>query len=269
MSVKIVDTTLRDGEQMAGVALGIEDKIQIAKKLDALGIYQIEAGIPAMGEEEKKCIRGLLELGLTSKISAWNRMVVRDLQESMELKPDIVHFSVPSSDIQIEHKLKKDRNWVLENMQRCIYTVKERGFELTVGFEDASRADFPFLLELIAAARKEGVDRVRYADTVGILYRQRIFDEITAIASNGGRGLEIHAHNDLGMAVANSVSAALAGAEYIDCTVGGTGERAGNCSYVHFLKAAKGLLGAFGNIDLAYAEAEEKEIMGIFKGKAH
>lgn len=265
--IKIVDTTLRDGEQKAGIALGIEKKVQIAKVLDSLGIYQIEAGIPAMGGEEKKSIQKIVELGLKSRISAWNRMHIKDIRQSIECGAQIIHISVPSSNIQLESKLKKSKNWVVDNLRRCISYCREKGFEVTVGLEDASRADFRFLLQLAAVALLEGAGRVRYADTVGVLYRQKIFDEIKNVKSQINIDLEIHAHNDLGMAVANSISAVEAGVRYVDCTIGGIGERAGNCDYVRFVVAAKACLGLFKDVDTKYIIKKQKEIMGIIKHK--
>ena len=265
--IKIVDTTLRDGEQKAGIALGLKEKVRIAKVLDSIGIYQIEAGIPAMGGEEKKSVQKIAELGLKSRVSAWNRLKLEDIRQSMETGAQIIHISVPSSNIQLYLKLRKDKDWVIDNLKRCVSYCREKGFEVTVGLEDASRADFSFLLQLVSAAFLEGAERVRYADTVGILYRQKIFDEIKAIKSHVDVDLEIHTHNDFGMAVANSIWAAEAGARYVDCTVGGVGERAGNCNFLQFMLAARACLGAFKYVDIGYLEENEKEIMGIIAYK--
>lgn len=267
MNINIVDTTLRDGEQSAGIALRANEKVQIAKLLDKLGIYQIEAGIPIMGGDEKKSIQKIIEQNLKSKISVWNRMNAADIRQSMECGNAIIHISVPSSDIQITSKLNKDRLWVIENLKKCIYLAKEKGYEVTIGLEDASRADFKFLLQIIATCFLEGVQRVRYADTVGVLHRQRIFDEISRIKAQLNIGLEMHAHNDLGMAVANSVSAVKAGAQFVDCTVGGIGERAGNCDYLQFVSSAKACLGIFKSVDIKGHEEVQKEILRLIKGK--
>ena len=236
---RIVDTTLRDGEQMAGVELGFNDKIEFAKIIDATGVYQIEAGTPAMGGEEKKSIEKLMQLGLKSKIAAWNRMNLRDIDHSMDCRVDIIHISVPVSEIQINWKLGKDRMWVTEQMRRSIYYAKEKGFEVVVGFEDASRASFDFLIKLCKEVKILGVERIRYADTVGILYPDKTFKEISEIKQKVDISIEFHGHNDFGMAVANSVAAVMAGADFVDSTFGGIGERAGNCNYVKLIKALK------------------------------
>jgi len=234
---KIVDTTLRDGEQMAGVELGFNDKIEFAKIIDSKDVYQIEAGTPAMGGDEKKSIEKLMELGLSSKISAWNRMNINDINHSIDCRVDIVHISVPVSDIQIKWKLGKDRIWVVNEMKKSVYYAKEKGLQVVVGLEDASRTSTDFLLHVIKEAKKLGVQRVRYADTVGILYPQKTFKLICEIRRNIDISIEFHAHNDFGMAVANSVSAVMAGAEFVDSTFGGIGERAGNCDYVKLINA--------------------------------
>ena len=263
MDVDIVDTTLRDGEQKAGIALGVRDKVRIAQILDSLGVFQIEAGIPAMGGDEKESITRMAALGLNSKISAWNRMHVDDIRKSMECGADMIHISVPSSDIQIKDKLGKDREWVADRMKRCIAFTKDRDYEVTIGFEDASRSDFDFLLHLCSIAFAEGVRRIRYADTVGILYPGRILKEIRSIRSQTKIEIEMHAHNDFGMAVANSVAAAKGGAKYVDCTFGGIGERAGNCNYIQFIRAWSGISDRCYDVDIKALEDAEKEIMGI------
>lgn len=265
MEINIVDTTLRDGEQKAGLALRVSDKVYIARLLDSLGIFQIEAGTPAMGGDEKKSIKRIMELGLKARVSAWNRMNTGDIKQSMDCGVDIIHISVPSSDIQIKTKLNKDRNWVIDNMRECILHAMDKGFEVTIGLEDASRADFKFMMRIIAVAFLEGVKRVRYADTVGVLHRQRAYKAVLDIKEELNIEIEMHAHNDFGMAISNSFSAARAGAKYIDCTVGGIGERAGNCDFLNFMSAGRKNYGLFGGFDLDYARSVQKEIMSIIK----
>ncbi|KOA21196.1 2-isopropylmalate synthase [Clostridium homopropionicum DSM 5847] len=263
MDIKIVDTTLRDGEQKAGIALSIKDKIQIAKILDKVGIYQIEAGIPSMGGDEKKSIKNIVELGLKSKISTWNRMNIEDINDSIDCGVDIIHISVPSSDVQIKSKLNKDKHWIVENVRRCISYVKNKSIEVTIGFEDASRADINFLINLSNIAKKEGADRIRYADTVGILYPKRTYEEIKRIKAETGIEIGIHAHNDFGMAIANSIAAVKGGAKYIDCTFGGIGERTGNCNFNDFILVAKEMLNYKTKIQVDDILKAEIDIMNI------
>jgi homocitrate synthase NifV len=243
MDISVVDTTLRDGEQKACVALGIDEKVKIAKIINNMGIAQIEAGVPAMGGEEKESIKKIVNLGLNSKISSWNRMNIQDIDHSIDCGVDIIHISIPSSDLQIKSKLKKDRDWVINNIRRCIAYTLDKGYEVTIGLEDASRADINFLIELCTTVFEMGVKRVRYADTVGILYPRKIFYHIKKLMQEVPVEIEIHAHNDFGMALANSLGAAEAGAKYVNCTVTGIGERAGNCDFIKFVKILEGLDG--------------------------
>ena len=263
MDVCIVDTTLRDGEQKAGIALKRSDKINIAGILDYLGIYQIEAGIPAMGGDEKKSVAKIAEMGLKCKVSSWNRLDISDVIHSMECAVDIIHISVPASDIQIMKKLGKTREWVLDNLKLCLAFCREKGFTVTVGLEDASRAEQSFLIKVAAAAMSEGAHRIRYADTVGIMTRNRITTVIRDIKSHIAADIEMHAHNDMGMAVANTLSAVKAGAAYVDCTIGGIGERAGNCNLLQFVRAAKVCFGLCNSYNVRDIKEAEKEIMGI------
>jgi len=269
MKINIVDTTLRDGEQRPGIALRMVEKINIAKMLSELGIYQIEAGIPAMGGDEKRYIIKLMDLGLDSKISTWNRMSINDIKDSMDCDPHIIHISVPSSDIQIQRKLHKNRTWVVENMKKCITYAKSKDYEVTIGLEDASRADCEFLTKLIGTANEMGVNRFRYADTVGILYPKIIYERVSRIKKQfRSIDLEIHAHNDLGMAVSNSMSAVKAGALYVDCTIAGIGERVGNCDYLKFITAAKAIYGYCNGVNLKNILRVQKSILGMIKSTA-
>ncbi|OPJ61908.1 homocitrate synthase [Clostridium oryzae] len=231
MKCRIVDTTLRDGEQMPGIAFNQEEKIRIARYLDSLDIYQIEAGTPAMGGEEKESIRSIAKLGLKSKIAAWNRVNIEDIKHSMDCYVDIIHVSVPTSEIQINRKISKDRRWVLHNIEKCIDYVLNQKFDISVGFEDASRADQTFIGELTKLCRAMGVSQIRYADTLGIMTPAKTYETIKRILDENDIDLEFHGHNDFGMAQANTLAAISAGAKYVDCTLGGIGERTGNCDY--------------------------------------
>jgi homocitrate synthase NifV len=234
---KIVDSTLRDGEQKCGLAFNLKEKIRLAKKIAELGVYQIEAGIPAGEGEEKESVYRIKQLALSSKISGWNRLNIKDIKHSIECDVDIVHMAVPISDIQIKEKLNKDREWIIDNLKECIYYAKSKGFETTIGLEDASRADISFLKTISSLCLNEGVSRIRFADTVGILSPMKIFNVIKSIKSECNIAIEIHTHNDFGLAVANSIAAIKAGAEFVDCTLNGIGERAGNCDYYKFIEA--------------------------------
>lgn len=237
----IVDTTMRDGEQSPGIVMTKEIKLKIARILDQIGVFQIEAGIPAAGSYEIDTIGEMIQNRNQAKISVWNRLKADDIQKSFECCPDIIHICVPVSYVHIYSKLKKNKAWIIKNMVSCVELAAGRGFEVTVGFEDASRADITFMIHLACLLRDLGVTRIRIADTVGVLTPSATFQSVRDIIENAGVDVEIHTHNDLGMAVANSITGAKAGADYIDTTILGIGERTGNCDFRKFIDAADSL----------------------------
>lgn len=167
--VYIVDTTLRDGEQTAGVVFTNDEKVRIAKYLDQIGVDQIEAGIPVMGGFEKDCIKEIVSLGLKASIMAWNRAVISDIQESVSCGVDAVAISISTSDIHIIHKLQTTREDVLKRMSDAVKYAKDRGLYVSVNAEDASRTNIEFLTEFALVAKHAGANRLRFCDTVGIL----------------------------------------------------------------------------------------------------
>lgn len=237
----IIDTTLRDGEQSPGIALGMEDKIKIAQLLDAIGVYEIEAGIPCLGGNESDIIREMVKNTKNAKISVWSRMHVNDIKMSLACKPHIIHIGTPVSYIQIYSKLKKNKVWVQKNLLECVDIAKSQGIDVTVGLEDASRSDIGFILSLIKELKKAGVNMIRLADTVGVLTPGRTKEMVETIKSHTDMEIEMHVHNDLGMAIANSITGAKAGAEFIDCTLFGIGERTGNCNLYDFVHASESI----------------------------
>lgn len=237
----IVDTTLRDGEQCPGIVFSMEDKLSLASILDSLNIFEIEAGIPCMGGEEEECVREIVRRKKNALISVWSRMKKEDIVRSVKCKPDIIHMGVPVSYVQIYSKMKKNKSWLQKSLAECLDTAKEAGVDVTVGFEDASRADVGFIINNIKLILDYGFNKIRIADTVGVFTPDRTAKLIHEILDAVNIEIEVHVHNDLGMAVANSVEAAKAGAKYIDCTLLGIGERSGNCNLYDFIFASEGL----------------------------
>lgn len=228
--VTIVDTTLRDGEQTAGVVFANAEKILIAEMLSDLGVDQLEVGIPTMGGDEKSAIKEIVRRNLKSSIMAWNRAVISDIDQSIDCGVDAVAISISVSDIHIQHKLKTSREWVLENMIKSVEYAKKNGLYVSVNGEDASRADKEFLVQFITEAKKAGADRFRYCDTVGIMEPFKLYDDIKYLHDKTGFDIEMHTHNDFGMATANALAGIKAGASHVGVTVNGLGERAGNAA---------------------------------------
>ncbi|GFP30615.1 homocitrate synthase NifV [Candidatus Hakubella thermalkaliphila] len=254
--IKIDDTTLRDGEQTAGVVFANNEKKRIARLLDEIGVHQIEVGIPAMGGDEKKTISDIVKMGLRSSILAWNRAVTSDIQHSLDCGVDAVAISISASDIHIEHKLRKDRQWVLESIKRYVDFAKEHNLYVSVNAEDASRADLEFLEEFALVAKEHGADRLRFCDTLGILDPFRTYQIVRYLKERVNIDIEMHTHNDFGMATANALAGAKAGASYINTTVVGLGERAGNAALEEVVMAMKHI----GRLDLGIKTEKLREL---------
>ncbi|RPF47046.1 homocitrate synthase NifV [Thermodesulfitimonas autotrophica] len=263
--IKIVDTTLRDGEQTAGVVFANREKVRIAKLLDELGVHQIEAGIPVMGGDEAEAIKEICRAGLKASIMGWNRPVIKDIEASLACGVDAVAISISTSDIHIKYKLQTSREWVIEKMTAAVAFAKKHGVYISVNAEDASRSDMDFLLTFARAAKEAGADRLRYCDTVGVLDPFTTYENIKRIIDEVGIPVEMHTHNDFGMATANALAGVKAGADWIGVTVCGLGERAGNAALEEVVMALKILYGH----DLGFKTEMFREIAEYVSRAAH
>ena len=237
---RIVDTTLRDGEQCPGIVFRKEDKVLLAKALDLLGLWEMEVGVVSAGGKKMDFFEQIMAERKQTKVSLWCRMMEDDMREACSMEPDLIHMGVPVSYVQIYTKLKKNKIWVQRQISSCLKIASEKNIPVTIGLEDSTRADMGFILTLVHQLKNEGVSTIRLADTVGMLSPERAEGMIREIKTiEKGMAIEIHEHNDLGMAVANSLLMAKEGGDLIDCTLLGLGERVGNCNMYDFIHTAE------------------------------
>ncbi|MDX1296256.1 MAG: homocitrate synthase [Sulfurimonadaceae bacterium] len=247
----INDTTLRDGEQAPYVAFNTEEKLSIAKGLVACGADELEIGIPAMGKREQEDIRELLDLGLDARMMTWNRAKMSDLEASLECGVKAVDLSIPVSDILIGVKFGGDKTRMLNELAEVVATAKREGVFVCIGGEDSSRGSNAFIEEVMSLGKELGADRFRYCDTVGIMTPTQTQETVKALTSLELLPIEMHTHNDYGLANANALSGIDAGAVSVNTTVIGLGERAGNASFEQISMALKHLYGETRDIDAA------------------
>lgn len=251
-TVILEDTTLRDGEQSPGLAFSKQRKIAIFSSLVDAGVKWLEVGIPAMGGDELDTIKTLLERKDEATLVAWNRGGKEDVVQSLNLGFDAVHIGLPTSNIHLGASLKKDRAWLLRTSSDLIKLAKDRGVFVSISAEDVGRSELSFVEEYAVHVAEAGADRIRLSDTVGILTPERYANIVSHVRHASGLAVQCHAHNDFGLATANTLAGIQAGATFFHATVNGIGERAGMPDLAQCVLALRVLY----NIDLGVDETK-------------
>jgi 2-isopropylmalate synthase len=244
-SISIFDTTLRDGEQSPGCSMNLQEKIQMARQLENLGVDVIEAGFPIASEGDFRAVRAVSEECETATIAALCRTTELDIARAAEAlksaRKSRIHTFVATSDIHLEFKLQKTRKQVLEMTRNSVRLASNYASEVEFSAEDATRSDVDFICEVFNVAVEEGATILNVPDTVGYTLPNEYSNLIRTVKEKvvGDKDviISVHCHNDLGLAVANSLAAIEAGARQVECTINGIGERAGNASLEELIMA--------------------------------
>ncbi len=227
--IGLIDSTLREGEQMAGVYFSLRQKLELLGALAAVGIEEIEIGLAVHNPEMGELLRQTRQTLPGLRLALWCRCLAQDVEVSAALRPDVLAIAVPVSDLHIRKRLGKTREWILRQIPLVAAQARASGVPyLSLGFEDATRAAPPFLAAALRAAAQAGVERVRLCDTIGVATPQEMHVLVKAVKAHSHLQVGVHTHNDFGMATANAITALEAGADWADVTVLGLGERAGN-----------------------------------------
>ncbi|HXG07595.1 MAG TPA: 2-isopropylmalate synthase [Nitrososphaera sp.] len=247
--VRIFDTTLRDGEQTPGVAVSPDQKLQIAIKLDELGVDAIEAGFPVVSPGEMQAVKMIARQGLKSEVCGLARATKTDIDAAIKCDLKYVHTFIATSDIHMKYKLKMEPQQVLERAVEAVEYAKKHGMQVEFSAEDATRSDRQFLLKVFKAVTEAGADRIDIPDTVGYRTPEYMAEIVRDVKSVTYLPISVHCHNDFGLAVANALAGINAGAACAHVTINGLGERAGNASLEEFVMALEILYNRKHNIN--------------------
>ncbi|MFB9822868.1 LeuA family protein [Halobaculum roseum] len=247
-SVRIFDTTLRDGEQSPRTSFDYEEKREIAAALDDLGVSVIEAGFPVNSDAEFEAVKDIAESTDTT-VCGLARVVEKDIQAAIDSGVGMIHTFVSTSDVQIEDSMHATREEVKQRAVEAVETAKGSGAEVMFSPMDATRTQESFLVEVIEAVDEVGVDWINIPDTCGVATPRRFGDLIEVVAEHTDAGIDVHTHDDFGLAGANALAGVEAGADQMQVSVNGIGERAGNAALEEVVMAAESLYDADTGVD--------------------
>ncbi|MEE8167423.1 MAG: 2-isopropylmalate synthase [Candidatus Hydrothermarchaeales archaeon] len=258
--VRVFDTTLRDGEQTPGVSLTSEEKLIIARQLDKLGVDIIEAGFPISSKGEKEAVSRIAAEGLESTVCGLSRTKKGDIDACLDCNVDLVHTFVSTSDIQIKYTIKKSKEEIVKMAGDSVQYIKDHGVECLFSAMDATRTDLDYLIRVFKAAEDAGADIINIPDTVGVMIPSAMRKLTEEVYEAVKIPIDVHCHNDFGLAVANTLAAVEAGAREIQVAVNGLGERAGNADLEEAVMSLVSIYGVKTNIRTQYLYETSKVV---------
>ncbi|MDD1725163.1 MAG: 2-isopropylmalate synthase, partial [Methanospirillum sp.] len=226
--ITVFDTTLRDGEQTPGVSFSPSDKIEIAHQLSDIGVHIIEAGFPASSADEYSTVKAIAAEGLDAVVCGLARSVRQDVDRCIDAGVDMVHVFIPTSEVQRVHTIRKSHEEVVAITGDIVRYARDHVDKVLFSAMDATRTGIPELIEVYTAAVEAGTTAINVPDTVGVATPTSMKAMIGTLRPKIPCTIDVHCHNDFGMATANTISAVEAGADQVQVTVNGIGERAGN-----------------------------------------
>jgi len=250
--ITFFDTTLRDGEQTPNVSLTHEQKIAIARALDKLGVDVIEAGFPISSKGELVATKNIVAADLQAAVCGLARVLKPDIDACLDAGVDLVHVFASTSDVQLKYSMKKTREDVYNLSTEAVEYVKEHGTKCLFSAMDATRTDTDFLLDICRGVQSAGADIINIPDTVGVMAPSKMYNLIKRIKGAISLPIDVHCHNDFGLAVANSLSSIEAGASQVQVTINGIGERAGNADLAQTAMSLRSIYSIQTNINTQY-----------------
>ena len=226
--IEVYDNTLREGEQAPGAVFSAKQKVELAERLFALGAHWLNVGFPAASADEAAAVSAVAKLGRRGRTAALSRMIERDIDITVDTGVDMVSLFLAGSDVHLEHKLAMTESEAIDKIAWAIDRVRQRGGKAAFTVEDASRTPLDRLRRMFAAADEAGADYLIVADTVGVLMPESTASVVGTLVAERSRPIGLHLHNDLGLALANSIAGLRSGATMVHTTLTGVGERAGN-----------------------------------------
>jgi len=255
-NIVIYDSTLRDGEQMPGVSFSSDQKLAIARKLDEIGVPEIEAGFPAVSKTEQEIVKTIANEGLNAKILVLSRLKKEDIDAAIDSDVDMVLLFIASSPLHLKYKLHLSEEEIKEKVVESLEYAKDHGIAPSFSTEDSTRTPLSFLEELLMLAYESGAKRIGFTDTVGCATPQTIHYLFSHMRRLVPTPFSAHLHNDFGFGLTNALAALSSGATHVCTTINGWGERAGNVPLEQLVMALKVLY----NRDLGIDTTKFKEL---------